>query len=118
MKHKLLGEMRPYGWSIVFIFVGYLIAIPVTLIPPLPIKIIVDNVLGTQPMPSYLRIITPILGLSSKESVILIAISILLASTILNYTQNLLNTRYQNKAGNPITMDMPTRPFRQMQRPS
>ncbi len=116
MKHRLLGEIRPYGWSIVFIFAVSLIAIPVTLITPLPIKIIVDNVLGTQPMPSYLRIITPILGLSSKESVILIAISILLASTILNYTQNLLNIWYQNKVGNRITLDMRARLFRQMQR--
>jgi ATP-binding cassette, subfamily B, bacterial len=116
MTHRLLGEIRPYGLSIVFTFAVSLIVIPVTLITPLPIKIIVDNVLGPQPLPNYLRIITPILGLSSKESVIFIAISILLASTVLNYTQNLLNIWYQNKVGNRITLDMRARLFRQMQR--
>ncbi len=116
MTHRLLGEIRPYGLSIVFTFAVSLIVIPVTLITPLPIKIIVDNVLGTQALPSYLRIITPILGLSSKESVTIIAISVLLASTVLNYTQNLLNIWYQNKVGNRITLDMRARLFRQMQR--
>ncbi len=116
MIRRLIGEIRPYGLSVVFVFVVSLAGIPLALITPLPIQIIVDNVLGTQPLPGYLRILTPVLTLGTKESVILIAISILLASTVLNYTQDLAKIWSQNKVGNRITLDTRARLFRQMQR--
>ncbi len=91
-----------------------LVAIPLTLVVPLPIKIIVDNVLGTQPLPSYLRFFVP--ASSPKENFVIAAIAILLASAVLNYTQGLVDIWTTSKVGNKITLDMRARLFRQLQR--
>jgi ATP-binding cassette, subfamily B, bacterial len=116
MIRRLLREVRPYGLSIGFVFAVSLIIIPLTLITPLPIKIIVDNVLGTQPLPGYLRVLVPGSSSSSKEPAILLAIGILLAGAVLGNAQALLSIWSSNKVGNRITLDMRARVFRQMQR--
>src|SRR5439155_15400525 len=56
MLRRLLSELRPYMLSILFVFAISLTAIPLALVSPLPIKLIVDNVIGTRPLPGYLRI--------------------------------------------------------------
>ena len=112
---RLLSELRPYVLSIVFVFAVSLTAIPLTLITPLPIKIIVDNVLGTRPLPGYLRAIIPN-SQGSTQVLLLIAIGILLVSTALTNAQGLLNIWATNKVGNRVTLEMRARLFRQMQR--
>ena len=112
---RLLSELRPYVLSIIFVFAVSLTAIPLTLITPLPIKIIVDNVLGTRPLPGYLRAIIPN-SQGSTQVLLLIAIGILLVSTALTNAQGLLNIWATNKVGNRVTLEMRARLFRQMQR--
>ena len=85
-----------------------------TLIFPLPIKILVDSVLGSQPLPWYLTIFG---GLQASKTLALwLAISILIAAAVLTYLQNLANVWYSNKVGNRMTLYVRTRLFRQMQR--
>ena len=114
MRGRLLDEIRPYWTSVIIVFLISLIAIPLVLIIPLPIKIIVDNVLSSQPLPNYLGFV---LGNSiSKQTIVLAAIAILLAGSVLNYTQSLIDTWATTKIGNKITLDMRARLFRQLQR--
>ena len=113
---RLLSELRPYVLSIVSVFAVSLTAIPLTLITPLPIKIIVDNVLGTRPLPNYLKAIIPSSSQGSTQVLVLVAIGILLVGTVLSNAQQLLNVWATNKVGNRITLDMRARLFRQMQR--
>jgi ATP-binding cassette subfamily B protein len=85
-----------------------------TLIFPLPIKLLVDSVLGSQPLPGYLTIF---LGSQvSKTLALWLAISILMAAAVLTYLQNLANVWYSNKVGNRMTLEVRSRLFRQMQR--
>ncbi len=113
---RLVGEIRPYVWSIVFVFSVSLTGIPLALITPLPIKIIVDNVLGTRPLPSYLRLIVGSSSQGSTQFIVLVAIGILLVGTILANGQQLVNVWATNKVGIRITLEMRARLFRQMQR--
>ena len=113
---RLLSELRPYVLSIVSVFAVSLTAIPLTLITPLPVKIIVDNVLGTRPLPNYLKAIIPSSSQGSTQVLVLVAIGILLVGTVLGNAQQLLNVWATNKVGNRITLDMRARLFRQMQR--
>ncbi len=118
MLRRVFSDLRPYSRSIVIALLVSLSAIPITLITPLPLKIIIDNVLTTPapPLSGYLAILAPG-GLKSSWSYVLwLAIGILLASTILTYLQNLLNVWYNNKVGNRMTLDVRARLFRQMQR--
>src|SRR5205807_5700329 len=112
---RLLHEMRPYLSSIALLLLVSLSAVPLTLITPLPIKLIVDNVIGSQPLPGYLGLLTGG-GPVSTERVLVTAIGILLGGTILVYLQNLASIWITNQVGNRMTLDMRVRLFRQMQR--
>ncbi|HET7405453.1 MAG TPA: ABC transporter transmembrane domain-containing protein, partial [Candidatus Bathyarchaeia archaeon] len=113
---RALYELRPYTLSIIILLVISLAAIPITLVTPLPIKLIVDNVLGSSSLPGYLAILAPGSSQFSRDDVLWLAIGILLGSTLLNYLQNLLNVWFTNKIGNRMTLDVRDRLFRQMQR--
>src|SRR5436853_6748022 len=85
-----------------------------TLIFPLPIKLLVDSVLGSQPLPWYLTIFVG--SQVSKTLALWLAISMLMATAVLTYLQNLVNVWYSNKVGNRMTLDVRARLFRQMLR--
>ena len=116
MLRRVFVELRPYSVSIIVLLIISLSAIPITLITPLPIKLIVDNVLGSSSLPGYLAILLPASSLASKDSVLWLAMGILVGSTLLTYLQNLLNVWLTNKIGNHMTLDVRDRLFRQMQR--
>jgi ATP-binding cassette, subfamily B, bacterial len=116
MFRRVFAELRSYRLSIIVLLIISLAAIPVTLITPLPVKLIVDNVLGSSALPGYLTILAPGTLGASKDYVIWLAIGILLGSTVLTYLQNLLNIWFTNKIGNRMTLDVRARLFRQMQR--
>ena len=107
-------DLRPYLWPLVVLLIVSLLAVPMTLIFPLPIKLLVDSVLGSQPLPGYLTIFVG--SQVSKTLALWLAVSILMATAVLTYLQNLVNVWYSNKVGNRMTLDVRARLFRQMQR--
>src|SRR5438876_3640291 len=107
-------DLRPYLWPLVVLLIVSLLAVPMTLIFPLPIKLLVDSVLGSQPLPRYLTIFVG--SQVSKTLALWLAISILMATAVLTYLENLVNVWYSNKVGNRMTLDIRARLFRQMQR--
>jgi ATP-binding cassette, subfamily B, bacterial len=111
---QALEDLRPYSWSIVALLTVSLLAVPMTLVFPLPIKILVDNVLGPQPLPGYLTVL--IGSQLSKDLTIWLAITLLIGTAVFTYLRNLLDVWYSNKVGNRMTLDVRARLFRQMQR--
>jgi ATP-binding cassette, subfamily B, bacterial len=111
---RAFEDLRPYLWPLIVLLVISLLAVPITLIAPLPVKLLVDSVLGSQPLPGYLTIF---LGSQVSKSLALwLAISILMGTAVLTYLQNLVNVWYSNKLGNRMTLDVRARLFRHMQR--
>ena len=111
---RAFEDLRPYFWPLVVLLIVSVLAVPMTLVFPLPIKLLVDSVLGSQPLPGYLTIFVG--SQASKTLALWLAISILMAAAVLTYLQNLVNVWYSNKIGNRMTLDVRTRLFRQMQR--
>src|SRR5881296_35820 len=111
---RAFEDLRPYFRPLVVLLIVSLLAVPMTLIFPLPIKLLVDSVLGSQPLPGYLTIFVG--SQVSKTLTLWLAISILMATAVLTYLQNLVNVWYSNKVGNRMTLDVRARLFRQMQR--
>src|SRR6266516_1644414 len=107
-------DLRPYLWPLVVLLIVSLLAVPMTLIFSLPIKLPVNSVLGSQPLPRYLTIFVG--SLVSKTLASWLAISILMAAAVLTYLQNIVNVWYSNNVGNRMTLDVRARLFRQMQR--
>src|SRR5256712_5679302 len=116
MLRRVFAELRPYSVSIVVLLIISLAAIPITLITPLPIKLIVDNVLGSSALPGYLTIFAPGALGASKDYVLWLAIGVLVGSAVLTYLQILLNVWFTNKIGNRMTFEVRDRLFPQMQR--
>lgn len=111
---RAFEDLRPYVWPLIVLLIVSLLAVPMTLIFPLPIKLLVDSVLGSQPLPGYLTLFVG--SQVSKSLALWLAISILMAAAVLTYLQNLVNVWYSNKVGNRMTLDVRARLFRQMQR--
>jgi ATP-binding cassette, subfamily B, bacterial len=114
MIRRAFEDLRPYRWPTIVLVVVSLVAVPITLITPLPIKLLVDSVLSSQSPPGYLSIFTG--SQPSKSLVLALAISILMGAAVLAYLQNLVNVWYSNKVGNRMTLEVRARLFRQMQR--
>src|SRR2546422_6755694 len=111
---RAFEDLRPYLWPLAALLVISLLAVPIALIFTLPIKLLVDSVLGSQPLPGYLTIFVG--SQASKTLALWLAISILMAAAVLTYLQNLVNVWYSNKVGNRMTLDVRARIFRMMQR--
>jgi len=111
---RAFEDLRPYVSPLIVLLIVSLLAVPMTLIFPLPIKLLVDSVLGSQPLPGYLAIFVG--SQVSKTLALWLAISILMATAVLTYLENLVNVWYSNKVGNRMTLDIRARLFRQMQR--
>jgi len=111
---RAFEDLRPYLRPLVVLLIVSLLAVPMTLVFPLPIKLLVDSVLDSQPLPGYLSVFV---GMQvSKTFALWLAIGILMTAAVLTYLQNLVNVWYSNKVGNRMTLDVRTRLFRQMQR--
>ncbi len=112
----LLTDLRPYSVSIMALLTISLSAIPLALVAPLPIKLVVDSVIGSQPLSGYFALLAPDSLRSSKDYVLWLSIGILLGSTALTYLQSLLNIWSTSKIGNSMTLDVRARLFQHMQR--
>src|SRR2546422_2085047 len=116
MFRRALRDLRPYAWSLLVLLIISLAAVPITLITPLPLKLLVDSVLGSQPLPGYLAIFASTGPSLAKNSVLWVAVGLLLGVAFLTYSQNLVNVWASSKVGNGMTLDVRDRLFRQMQR--
>ena len=59
LSRRLLHQVRPYWPYIAGIFLLDLVAMPLALLGPVPLKIAVDTVVGSQPLPPLLRGLLP-----------------------------------------------------------
>ena len=116
MIRQAFRDLRPYSWSLLGLLVISLSAIPITLITPLPIKLLVDSVLGSQPLPIYLGIFSLAGPQISKSMILWLTVGLILSIAFLTYLQNLVNVWFSSKVGNRMTLNVRARLFRQMQR--
>src|SRR5438132_1405658 len=82
---RLLRQARPYGLLIAGSFLFSLLASPLALLTPLPIKIVLDSALGSQPLPPFLAFLLP--TTSTETAVLLLAAGLCLAIALLTQLQ-------------------------------
>jgi ATP-binding cassette subfamily B protein len=91
-----------------------LLSLPLTLLYPLPLKIVVDNVLGPQPMPRWVLRLLPYA--SSKASALGITMAVLLVIAVLVNVQGLLSWWLQTYTGEKLVWDFRARLLNHVQR--
>ena len=71
-----LSYLRPYGWAVVLYAVLSLLEVGLGALAPWPLKAVIDNVLGGQPLPPWLAaIVTPLTAGSTLRLLVTIALA-------------------------------------------
>ena len=113
---RLLQETRPYGFHLAGLFGLGLLASPVALLTPVPLKIAVDSVLGGHPLPVFLQPFFPETAAQSPTAILLFAIGLLVAVAALGQFQGLASTLLQAYIGERLVLDFRARLVNQVQR--
>src|SRR5438552_17074980 len=86
---RLLRQARPYWLHLAVLFGIGLLASPIALLNPVPLKIVVDSVLGSRPLPAWLAAALPASATRSPDTLLAVAIGLLIAAATLAPVQGL-----------------------------
>ncbi|MBI4495006.1 MAG: ABC transporter ATP-binding protein [Chloroflexi bacterium] len=112
---RLLRLARPCWPHIAGLFLLGLLSTPVALLTPLPLKIAVDSVIGSRPLPGFLDTLWPA-TLRSGTTLLTLSVGLLLAVTLLGQLQELALTLLRTYAGDRLVLTLRAELFRNAQR--
>jgi ATP-binding cassette, subfamily B, bacterial len=112
---RVLREARPYWVNIGVIFLLSLLATPLALLLPLPLKIAVDNVVGDKPLPGWLDALMPD-SLQGTNGVLVFAVLMLVAVELFSQLQSLGTQLLRTYTGERLTLHFRSQIFRHVQR--
>jgi ATP-binding cassette, subfamily B, bacterial len=111
---RIAAELRPYWRGIAGLLLLWFAATPLGLLTPLPLKIAVDTVIGSQPVPEFLA---PLLPDAASKTAMLIAAAVLLALiTVLTHASALTIGFLQTFTGERLTLGFRAKLFQRAQR--
>ncbi len=112
---RLLGEARPYWPHLGLILVLDLIAIPIALLNPVPIKIAIDSVLQSKPLPGILDGLIPVSARNAPMLLLLVAAVLQVALALLAQLQDTASNVLRTLTGENLTLRFRAKLFRHAQ---
>jgi ATP-binding cassette subfamily B protein len=113
---RVLGLVKPFWPYFAAIFVLDLLTTPLTLLVPVPLKIAVDSVIGTTPLPSVIAPLVPDFILGSKRNLLILAVVMQILVVLCFQLRDLIDYFLRTKAGEYMTLSFRARLFHQSQR--
>src|SRR5881296_1731910 len=113
---RLLSQARPYWPHLAALFLLSLLSSPLSLLAPLPLKIAVDSVIGSHPLPHVIAPLVPEAIAHSPAALLAIAVGLLGAVALLRQLQGLTNTLLQAYVKEKLVQNFRARLFRHVQR--
>jgi len=113
---RLLLQAKPYWLHMVGTLLLNILAAPLALIMPLPMKLAVDSVLGSHPIPGFLRAVAPRSVLTSPTALLIFIAALLLAIALLRQIQGVLTWVLYTYTGEKLLQDFRANLFRHVQR--
>jgi ATP-binding cassette, subfamily B, bacterial len=113
---RLLRQTRPYWPHIGGIFLLALLSSPLALLTPLPLKIAVDSVVGSHPLPGFLGALLPSAVTRSDVAVLTLAAGLLVIIALLSQLQELASLLLRTYTGEKLVLDFRAQLFRHLQR--
>src|SRR5260370_37533261 len=110
--------MRPYSGSLSILFFLSLLGTPLALLTPLPLKIIVDSVIGSRPLPRSLDTMVLMAIKGSEGNLLAMAIGLVLAGAWLNQLREFGASFLTAYTGVKILRQFRAYLFRHLQPPS
>jgi ATP-binding cassette subfamily B protein len=112
----VLREARGYWPLIAGLLLLHVLAAPLKLLMPVPLKIVVDNVLGDRPVPGVLESILPSTVLDSTTGLLIFAVVLLVTVTALIYLQALALWVVQTYTAQKLVLMFRAKLFHHVQR--
>ena len=113
---RLLADARPFRWHLVGVFVVSVLATPLALLAPVPLKIAVDSVIGSHPLPGWLDAILPGFATSSDVGLLLAVAALLVVIEALTQLQAVGDELLRTYTGERLQLDLRARLFGRLQR--
>ena len=112
---RLVEQAKPLWLALIGTLLISLVASPVALLTPLPLKLVVDHVIGTRPPPAFLRAFIPHIS-QEKLSMLLFAIGLLVGIALLSQVQSVASWLSETYVSERLVLDLRSRLFAQSQR--
>ena len=115
---RLLGQALPYWPYVSALFLLSLLSSPLSLLTPLPLRIAVDSVIGSHPLPPVIAPFVPEAIAPSPGRLLVLAVSLLLAVALLGQLQALASMLLGAWVSEKLVLGFRARLFRHVQRVS
>ncbi len=113
---RILQQARPFWPHILGIFLLGLISTPLTLLNPLPLKVVVDSVLGQAPLPGFLDALLPQWATRSSLRLLGMAAALQVLIVLLAQLHEMADYVLRTRTGEGLTLSFRSRLFRHVQR--
>jgi len=112
---RLLEQARPYWGNLAAIFSIDLLATPLALLTPLPLMLAVDSVIGSEPLPRFIALLTPDFVTESKGAMLGLVAVLVVLFALLNQVQKLGGWLLQTYTGEKLALAFRARLLRHAQ---
>ncbi len=116
LARRILGESLPFWRAIITVFLLDLLSTPLLLLTPLPLKIAVDSVLGSHPLPELLALVTPAPLAGSFWGLLWLVVILQVGVVLLTQLQELAFYVLSVRTGEAMTLGFRARIFSHVQR--
>jgi ATP-binding cassette, subfamily B, bacterial len=116
MSRRILGQLRPFWPAILLLLVVDLLATPLLLLTPVPLKIAVDSVIGDEPLPGFVDAFLPASVVSGSIALLVVVAVMQVLIVLLGELQSLVSYVLGTRTGERLTLDFRGRLFRHVQR--
>ena len=113
---RLWEEVRPYYWNLAALFLFSLLGTALALLTPLPLKIAVDNVISSRPLPSFLAALLPAAITGSKGALLAVAVALVMGVALLNQLREFAASVLAAYTGEKMLRGIRAKLFRHLQR--
>ena len=113
---RLLAQARPYWLHVLAFLLLSLLATPLTLLAPVPLKIALDSVLGTRPLPRFMQMFVPEAAARSETTLLVLVTAMVILIALLALLQNLGTAFLKTYLGEKLVINWRSQMFRHVQR--
>jgi ATP-binding cassette subfamily B protein len=113
---RLFLEVGPYWLHIGGILLITLLSTPVALLIPLPLKIAIDSVIGSHPLPTFLQPVIPQAVTNSPTGMLVFVVILTILIALLGGLQRVASSLLRTHTGEKLTLAFRTKLFRHVQR--
>jgi ATP-binding cassette subfamily B protein len=111
---RLIAEARPYWPHLSAIFLLNLLSTPLVLLTPLPLKIAVDSIIGSQPVSGLLARVVP--AAASGDALLFFCAAMVVAIAFFNHLQTSASAVLRTYTGEKLVLAFRAKLFRHAQR--